>query len=130
MLALVLVSLFARPETCQVYQEAPRLVTWAKGWYLGSQVGRGMTSQQVLAILGIPTKGGKIFTFQCVEVGGKGFWLYPDYGIVVNWYTEKEIWWAVPQSCPGRGAWTPETARVSGVEFYNPISTNRQFFLY
>src|SRR6516165_2508553 len=111
MLSLVVVFVVALTEAPRTYQEAAREFTLAKGWYWASQVKQGMTSQEVLAVLGVPKYGGALPSFSCVLVGSKGQWVYPDYGVRVNWFTATEMWWALPSSsalsgCPATCPYT------------------------
>jgi hypothetical protein len=120
MFSLVLLSLFVNSPHEWICQEIDKTFLLARGRYLGSQVKPGMTSKKVLAILGVPKYGGVIPSGSSCEVGSKGCWIYVNYGVRVNWYTATEIWWSVPSGClndPNAGPYTPETARVTDVEF-------------
>jgi len=117
MLSLVFMVLSVYPETHHLCHKTVRLAVVSKGWCMGSQIKEGMASEQVIALLGVPKEGGPIPSLWGTQVGNKGYWVYPEYGIRVNWYTPNEIWWAVPSPNP---PYTPRSARVASTEFFVP----------
>ena len=116
--SLLCLCALVHPEGARhVSEEAMRIVTMAKGRYLASHMKQGMTREQVIGLLGVPEYGGRDTGFSCVWVVNKVSWIYPAYGVKVNWVMPEMVW-AVPSSRADVYSYTPMAARVTSVEFF------------